>query len=232
MKNILAILEKQCRDTLKNKTVLIQFLMFPLLGIIMCNSIKLEGMPDNFFVYLFATMFIGMAPLTSVSAIISEEKEKNTLPVLLLANVTPLQYLIGIGSYVFAACMLGCVVFCILGHFTGMAAVEFLLILAVGVLCSISIGAAIGIFCKNQMAATSITVPVMMIFSFLPMVSMFNETIAKIARFTYSEQIRRLLESVGDLHPETKECMILAGNILIFVFLFMLAYWKRGLKAD
>ena len=78
MNHFIAIFKKQMKDTLKNKTVLIQFVMFPILTVIMNNAIKIEGMPKNFFVSMFAAMYVGMAPLTSISAIIAEEKEQNT----------------------------------------------------------------------------------------------------------------------------------------------------------
>ena len=101
MRHIITIIKKQIRDTLRNKAVFIQFVMFPALAAFMTKSIQIEGMPANFFVKLFAAMYVGMAPFTSISAIISEEKEKNTLRVLLMADVTPWQYLAGVGSYVF-----------------------------------------------------------------------------------------------------------------------------------
>ncbi|MDE5748532.1 MAG: ABC transporter permease, partial [Acetatifactor sp.] len=107
MRNMATILKKQVKDTLRNKAVLIQFVMFPVMALIMTKSIQIEGMPPHFFIMLFATMYVGMAPLVSVASIISEEKEKNTLRVLLMARVTPWQYLAGVGSYVFICCMLG-----------------------------------------------------------------------------------------------------------------------------
>ena len=100
MKNIIVIIKKQIKDTIKNKTVLIQFILFPILTIIMENAIKMDGMPEMFFTKLFSIMYIGMAPLTAMAAIISEEKEKNTLRVLMMANVKPWQYLVGVGVYV------------------------------------------------------------------------------------------------------------------------------------
>ena len=75
MNNIIAIFKKQLKDTLKNKAVLIQFVMFPIMTLIMNNAVKMQDMPENFFVNLFATMYIGMVPLTSMASIISEEKE-------------------------------------------------------------------------------------------------------------------------------------------------------------
>ena len=118
MKNISVIFLKQLKDTLKNKAILIQFVMFPLMAVIMENTVKFGDMPEKFFVKLFSVMFVGMAPLTCISAIISEEKEKNTLRTLMMSNVKPLEYLCGIGSYVWLMCMAGTAVFAVCGGFT------------------------------------------------------------------------------------------------------------------
>ena len=167
MNPIFIILKKQFKDTFKNKSILIQFVMFPLLAVIMTNAISLKNMPANFFGTLFASMYVGMAPLTGISAIISEEKEKHTLRVLLMAGVSPVQYLLGTGCYVFLACMPGSILFsCLLTGVTFASRLFFLLILSTGILVSIVVGATIGIQCKNQMTAASVTVPVMMVFFF------------------------------------------------------------------
>lgn len=107
IKHICAILWKQLKDTLKNKTILIQFVMFPTLTLIMENAVKMDGMPGHFFSTLFGVMYVGMAPLTAMADIISEEKEKNTLRVLRMANVKPAEYLIGVGIYIWIICMIG-----------------------------------------------------------------------------------------------------------------------------
>ena len=107
MKNSMIIIKKELKDTLKNKTVLIQFVLFPIMTLVMENLIKMEGMPELFFTKLFSIMYIGMAPLTSTASIISEEKDKNTLRVLTMANVKPWEYLLGVGLYVWLICMCG-----------------------------------------------------------------------------------------------------------------------------
>lgn len=231
MHNIGAILKKQIKDTLKNKTVLIQFIMFPALTLLMNNAVIMEEMPENFFVNLFATMYIGMAPLTSMAAIIAEEKEKNTLRVLMMSNVKPYEYLLGVGIYVWVACMVGAGVICIAGHYDLRTSSIFMAIMAVGILASLLMGAAIGTWSKNQMMATSITVPVMMVFAFVPMLSLFNTTIEKMAKFIYSEQISRMLNQVGDLQVEMPDICIMVINMLLFVGLFTFAYKKVGLDA-
>ncbi|MCR4702201.1 MAG: ABC transporter permease, partial [Saccharofermentans sp.] len=89
MQKIWVVFKKQLRDTLKNKMILIQFVLFPAFTLIMENFINIKDMPEHFFVKLFSVMFIGMAPLTATASIIAEEKEKNTLRVLMHANIRP-----------------------------------------------------------------------------------------------------------------------------------------------
>lgn len=230
MNHVAAILKKQLKDTLKNKTILIQFIMFPLMTLIMNNAMKIEGMPENFFVNMFATMYIGMAPLTSMAAVIAEEKENNTLRVLLMSNVKPWEYLLGIGSYIWFACMIGAAVICAAGSYSLQERLYFMSVMAIGILASLLIGAAIGVFSKAQMMATSVTVPVMIIFSFAPMLSMFNDAIAKIAKFMYSRQIGIMLDQIHSLQFGINSICIVMANVLLFAALFMAAYKKCGLE--
>lgn len=230
MKHISAILWKQMKDTFKNKTILIQFLMFPVMTIIMENAIEIENMPEHFFAILFAVMFIGMAPLTSMSAIISEEKEKNTLRVLLMSNVKPMEYLVGVGIYVWTMCMIGAFIIALAGGYMGSSLVYFILIMAIGILVSMLIGAVIGTMSKSQMMATSLTIPVMMIFSFIPMLAMFNDSIKKVGRITYTQQINTLLYNVKDLQIELEQIVVLGITTLLTIILFVLAYKKSGLE--
>ena len=230
MKNSILIYKKQVKDTGKNIALLIQFVMFPLMAVIMENAIQLEDMPEHFFVGLFAVMHIGMAPLNVTAAIISEEKEKNTLRTLLFANIKPMEYLIGIGSYVFSACMMGAVIFGLLGGYRGKEFALFLLIMAAGVIVSMLIGAVIGIRSKSQIAATAVMTPVMMVFAFLPMLAMFNDTVAKVADIAYSQQIQLMLNGVAaGSAPEPKSLLVIAVSMAIATGAFIYTYRKSEL---
>lgn len=230
MKNIYAVFLKQVSDTLKNKTILIQFMMFPALVVVMENAVKIDDMPEHFFAKLFAVMYVGMAPLTCMSAIISEEKEKNTLRVLMMSNVRPAEYLIGVGTYVFVMCALGTVVFAAVGGYTGRVLALFAAVMSAGIILSELTGAFIGVFSRNQMTATSITVPVMMIFSFLPMLSMFNETVKNVARVTYSQQISELINGIGVSDISAESIIVITVNFVIAAVLFIVAYRRKGLE--
>lgn len=224
--HIRAILWKQLKDTLKNKSVLIQFVMFPFMTVIMENTIHLQDMPEHFFVNLFGVMYVGMAPLTSAASIISEEKEKKTLRVLRLCDVSAAEFLIGNAIYILSLCMAGSLVIGAAGGYQGMVLLRFLLIMFVGHCCSFLLGAAIGVAGKNQMAVTSANVPVMMILSFLPMLSIFNSTIKKVSKYIFSEQIYLLINDMPDVRVTTETGIIMACNIILIVALFTAAYRK------
>lgn len=221
-----AILWKQWKDTWKNKTILIQFALFPFMTVIMENAIEIPGMPEHFFANLFAIMYVGMAPLTCVAAVIAEEKEKNTLRVLQMCNVKALEYLFGNAIYIIGMCMVGSLIIGVAGGYQGMELLQFMLILLLGHGISVLLGAAVGVASKTQMMATSLTVPVMMILSFLPMLSMFNETIGKVARYVFSGQLHFMLNSIGNIQWETGNIIILCGNIVLVLVAFLVAYKK------
>lgn len=230
MRNCTIIFRKQMKDTSKNIALLIQFIMFPLMAVIMENAIQIEDLPEHFFVGLFAVMHIGMAPLNVTTAIIAEEKEKNTLRTLLFANIKPKEYLIGIGGYVFSACMMGAVIFDLLVGYRGKEFALFMLIMAAGVLVSLLIGALIGIRSKSQIAATTVMTPAMMVFAFLPMLAMFNDTVAKVADFAYSQQIQLMLNALAaGTTPELKSLIVIAVSIVLAAGAFTYTYRRSGL---
>lgn len=226
----MAILWKQVKDTFKNKEILIQFIMFPVMTIIMEHFVKVDGMPAQYFTNLFGVMYVGMAPLTSTAAIIAEEKEKNTLRALLMSNVKPWEYIIGVGVYIWCICMVGAGVIGYAGGHTGEVFAKFMVIMGIGILVSMLMGAAIGTWSKSQMKATSVTVPVMMIFSFLPMLSMFNDGIEKVARFTYSQQIHTLISQLQTAEVTFEQAGVIGANMMLAVVVFVLAYKKCGLE--
>lgn len=192
--------------------------------VIMEKAVHIQGMTEHFFANLFAVMYIGMAPLTSIAALISEEKEKNTLRVLQMCNVKAFEYLLGNAIYIVSVCMMGSLVIGLAGGYTGIELFYFMIISFLGHNISVLLGAMIGLISRNQMAATSVSVPVMMIFSFLPMLSMFNQTIRNIAKYIYSEQLFVLINSLDRIHINVENIMILLCNIVLITALFLVTY--------
>ncbi len=228
MRNIGVIIKKQLKDTFRNKMVLIQFVMFPVLSLIFEHVVSIPDMPEHFFIKLFSVMYMGMAPLTSVAAIISEEKEKNTLRVLLMANVKPWEYLAGVGIYVWTVCMAGAGVMA--ASLPAKDIPFFLGVMAAGFIISVAVGACVGIFAPNQMVSTSLVMPVMLVISFAPMLAMFNDKIEKVARIFYTQQIRVLLNNMTFDGIKPESLVIIAVNAMLAVVLFFAAFRKKGLE--
>lgn len=226
MRNIRIIFAKQAKDTRKNWAVLVQFIMLPLIGALMTALVRIDDMPKNFFVTLFSAMYVGMAPVVSMTSLVAEEKETNTLRVLVAANVRPYEYLLGTGSFVWCLCMLGSLLLCFTGDYTATERIQYMLIMAIGLATSVALGGAIGTWCKTQTAATSASVVVMLILAFLPMFSTFNERVAAYSKYLYSEQISLLLNGLGNAGPTASSVGILAVNVAVVVVLFYGAYRK------
>jgi ABC-2 type transport system permease protein len=231
MRTIRAIFIKQARDTLKNRMTLVQFIIFPVMAFVMTALVAkpTEDIADSAFVTMFAAMFAGMTPLMMTNSAIAEDKEHKSLRFLVMAGVKPYQYLFGIGGFVLVSCALVAVAFGLIGEFSGMALVKFIFILVLGSVASVVLGASIGIFSKNQQAATAIGTPIFMVLAFCPMLSIFNETISDIASPLYTQQVN-LIVNESDMSITTKPLLIILANIAVLFVLFILAYKKKGLK--
>ena len=96
-----------------------------------------------------------------------------------------------------------------------------MLIMAVGFIISIVAGACVGIYSKNQMTATSVVMPVMMVFAFAPMLAMFNDKIEKVARFIFTQQLRTLLDKMTfDSFPLKPHGQCLPSSLVSSHFIF------------
>ncbi len=124
--------------------------------------------------------------------------------------------------------------FALAGEYTGKGLLEYLMIMALGVIMSELIGAGIGVFGRNQMEAASISIPVMMVFSFVPMLAGFNNTIQRIGRIFYSQQLSNWILGIGEKSGEggigAEAILILIANFILAAGFFLMAYQKRGLE--
>ena len=232
MREATAIFRKQVLDTRKNRAVLIQFIMFPIMTIVMSNAVKVDDMPEFFYLKLFSIMYMAMAPIVSMSAIISEEKEKGTLRALMMSNVSPVSYLAGVGIYDLLACLIGTMLMSKACGLDDGPWWNYIGVIMIGLLISIVLGAAIGVLAKDQMAATSLAVPVMCIFTFLPMMAQFNDTIAQIAKFFYTQQLYLALTDINNVKIGTEGLIIIAANAIVILAFFVLAFRKEGLTNE
>ena len=72
--------------------------------------------------------------------------------------------------------------------------------------------------------------PVMLIFSFAPMLAMFNDKIERIARIFYTQQIRVLLNNMTFDGIKPDSVVIVAVNAALAIILFFAAFKRKGLE--
>lgn len=222
-----AIFYKQIKDVFKNTQVLILFFIYPLIAFVMTSAMSSQMGNNTFFVSVFGTMHCIFTPIVTTAAIISEEKEKNTLRVLIMSNVSSLEYLLSIGGFVLLCTLITGSSFIGIGNYNVTEAFVFLGSMCVGSILSIILGMAIGAYCKNMMGANGIAVPIGMLFAFMPMLAAFSSGIEKVSRFTYGQQISNLIADTREI--SLKGIGIIIANLIVFAVAFVIVFKKNKL---
>ncbi len=226
--NISALFYKQFKDTLKNLPVLVLFLVYPCIAFVMTQAMKDAPGTESLFISMFATMHCVFTPMVSIASTLSEEKESNTLRVLIMSNVNLKEYFMSIGGFILIADLITGFCFLPLSRYSLIQSLQFLIALSIGCLISIVLGICIGLYAKNASAANGLAVPIGMVFAFLPMLSNFNKGIENISRFTYGQQISYLL--TGE-KLSLFAFIILIINTMLLVLLSALLF-KKSLSED
>ena len=217
---IRALFCNQCKDVLKNREVLILFFVYPLVGAIMNSAVPAMYNQGNFFVSIFGTMHIIFSPMVAATALIAEEREKHTLKVLMMSNVTPVDYLLSVGSFVFVCTIITAIPFLFLGGYTGMGIVRVLLFMAFGCICSMVLGGAIGMASKSMTGANATAVPLGLLFAFTPMLSFFSKPVGKVSKYLYGQQISSIIANPSTENITVEGIIIMILNFLLVAILF------------
>ena len=232
-----SIFIKQLNDLPKNVSILLLYIMYPGMALMMTTFLD-----DNSFVVTFAMMFVGGTPLVTVANSIAEDVEYKSLRFLMIAGVKPHQYMLGLGGFTLILAIPTLAVFGLIGGYGPEAFAVFMLLSLLGCIPSAILGAVVGIFSKNVQQSSAIYTPLMIIIGFLPFISLFNETVQRLAYPLFTQQIFMRIADItffgsGVDYEATyvtqdfiNSVLIILGNIVVFGLLFIIAYKKKGLK--
>lgn len=229
-----AILIKEAQDISTNLNLMASYALSVLLAIFYSNLMNMSKELSLGFGLLFLVVMVGM----NVSAmLIAEEKEKNTIGVLLLSPATPAEVFLGKGLLTLLS--LVATMFVLLLAVAGNLR-HLDVILAATVLTSITcilLGMVVGLLAQNQMATYVIGIPLYLLFMLVPLIELSpagKGVIAVIAKFfpTYYyakvlEQVLAKSKTLIDLLPQLG-ALAFCG-IVSFVAL-LLAYRRKGLE--
>lgn len=233
--NLRAVLYKQFGDMSRNKMLIFMMLMYPILLLVFYFLLKNNNNQVLDFIFpTFVTMHIIMSPIICFSSVLSEEKEKGTLRVLLLSGVNAIEYFLGVFLCLLFFLMLSTVPYYFLLNLQLKEGLQLFLISLVGVSCSSLLGSIIGIVAKSQIVVGTISSPVSMVIGLLPMMSNFSSDLKKASDYLYSQRIYDFIYSfrMNTVNITVKDFIIFGGNFIIFALLFVIVYRKKGLALE
>ena len=90
----------------------------------------------------------------------------------------------------------------------------------------------LGIFAKNQVSASTLTTPVVLVFMMIPMFTGFSETLQKISMFFFTGIAFDAIANISNGLPavDAKGIAVLAAEFILSVILFLVLYRRNGFE--
>lgn len=189
----------------------------------------------NAFILSFGLVFnIAISGISMSSGPLAEEKEKNTLRVLMTSSVSGLDYLIGtLIPPLFLLIPVNILIIPISGtSFSDVQFGSFLIMTTIASLISLLIGYIIGIYTKDQTQTSLFTMPVTLLLTSVPAVKQFQAGLARYLDYSYTGVLTNFTAGVfseGGYQWNLIDSSVLAAWLAISLALFIYAYRKNGI---
>ena len=223
--------------TLANKSILLQVLM-PIFIIFLYKFIfSLNGAGQELGADRLATLImnislpfsLAMSVGTPIIIILAEEREKHNLQSLRLAGVTAGQYIL---SALIWPAIIGVFYIVITPILAGAKlsnqVFSYGLVLLLTLLVLIFFFLMVGLFCKNQVMAQSLSVPAMLLVIFIPMFSNMNEDLFKVLRYSFLGLFTIFMKDWSNFQFWSGELLALVLWLLLFAGLsfYLMSHMK------
>ena len=223
--------------TLANKSILLQVLM-PVFFVFLYKFIfSLNGAGQELGADRLATLLmnislpfsLAMSVGTPIIIILAEEREKHNLQSLRLAGVTAGQYILSaliwpaiIGIFYIVITPL------LVGAKLSNQLFSYSLVLLLTMLVLIFFFLMVGLFCKNQVMAQSLSVPAMLLVAFIPMFSNMNEDLFKVLRYSFLGLFTIFMKDWSNFQFWSGELLALVLWLLLFAGLsfYLMSHMK------
>ncbi|MGQ3380123.1 ABC transporter permease [Priestia endophytica] len=226
-KRIQAIFMKDWKDLMRNSYVLVT-LVLPLVFAVMYDRMGAGEVGALFainFAFVIAGAFIQ-------SAMVAEEKEKNTLRGLLLSPASIIEVFIGkslLSAFTTILIIAGCI---LLSNYEIPSLGLFILLSLINIITFVGIGTMLGLVSKTVMETSIIGMPILIVFGMASQIKLMieNETILNIIEYLPSEQFSTALIELSkgsELVDITKNIAILGIWAIVAVVATIITYKKR-----
>ena len=223
--------------TLANKSILLQvfmpiFLIFLYKFIFSLNGAGKEIGANKLAIMLLTISLpfsLAMSVGTPIIIILAEEREKRNLQSLRLAGVTAGQYILSaliwpaiIGIFYIVVTPI------LIGAKLSNQLFSYGLVLLLTLLVLIFFFLMVGLFCKNQVMAQSLSVPAMLLVAFIPMFSNMNEDLFKVLRYSFLGLFTIFMKDWSNFQFWSGELLALVLWLLLFAGLsfYLMSHMK------
>ena len=223
--------------TLANKSVFLQVLM-PVFFVFLYKFIfSLNGAGQELGADRLATLImnislpfsLAMSVGTPIIIILAEEREKHNLQSLRLAGVTAGQYIL---SALIWPAIIGIFYIIITPILVGAKlsnqVFSYGLVLLLTMLVLIFFFLMVGLLCKNQVMAQSLSAPAMLLVAFIPMFSNMSEDLFKVLRYSFLGLFTSYMRAWSHFHLWSGEFLALV--VWLFLFAGISFYLMRNMK--
>lgn len=178
---------------------------------------------------------VTMTGIMAASMPLAEEKEKQTLRVLLSSSVNKVEFLIGsLAPVLVIMTAINFILIPISDVFVGNMLV-YLLITTIVSIITIILGLLIGISAKNQMSVSLLSMPFMLILMMIPLLFQLNDLAGKASSFIYTGTLNEIISRLAQNDPNP----VSLKNSLVLIAWFIVAsgsclyfYKKKGLESE
>ena len=211
--------------TLANKSILLQvlmpiFIIFLYKFIFSLNGAGKELGADRLAVLIMNISLpfsLAMSVGTPIIIILAEEREKHNLQSLHLAGVTAGQYIL---SALIWPAIIGIFYIVITPILVGAKlsnqVFSYGLVLLLTMLVLIFFFLMVGLLCKNQVMAQSLSAPAMLLVAFIPMFSNMSEELFKVLRYSFMGLFTIFMKDWSHFHLWSGEFLALLVWLLLF----------------
>ena len=231
-RKINALTGKQFKTMMSNPFVITPILLVPLMAFMFSLAIDPEVLPNMIPLILGMNMIISTP--TVISCLIAEEKEKNTLNVLITSTVSVWDFLISnIIIAVGFTVVINVFIYFIMGAAEFISLGTFMFLTTLGAMAATLLGAVIGIASKNQAAASTMVSPFMLLL-LLPTFFPDNFVMDNIIYYFFTEQVLTTITNIAVDNASVTwlPLGIIAANIAVLAGVFGWLYKKNGLGLE
>lgn len=232
MVRLKALFMKELKDCYRNPLTLISFTI-PIIIILLFGILSnIKPNKSNIFLLSIALNYSIIFIIPSVSSLVSEEKEKNTLAVLTLSSITPIEFITSKFLLPFIISAINIVITLIIFKININYFPQILIIELTYIISAILIASIVGILCDTMATATVFSMFFLLILLLVPSISSFNHMANTIANFLVSYHSELIIDNI------TKGYSLLYSKYSLFIILmwiviplsaFIVIYNKRQL---